>query len=415
LVLAIITGFASVTWQLRRISREESITRRNLYTADMNRVQQAWEQGNLQDAQELLKVHKPQAGKADLRGFEWRYLTNLCQDESRFTFTNVHFAGERRGLTLATDGRTVIAASGDTLKWLDWRKPRDVQTTTAGPKAIAGLSMAMDQPGLVAYRTDRIKALSSTREALLGAGLAPEWGGFPDPEWGGAFALSWDGALLAASGTNSTVRIFDVKTGQPLGPKFYLGENEGVLSLAFSPDAKYLACGTLGTKIHILEAPQLKQVHVLTNHTAFVTCLAFDRSGRKLVSGCNDSHILVWTFPECIPVADLTGHQGWIGDLAFSPDGRRAVSLLIPGSKAHRCARVAVHADRERLGRGELVAEAGHDEDARLEAHSRQVPKAHGAALMVSSAKEHEGWVLLLPSRNRHRAGPRAESPVAPA
>src|SRR5207244_2614769 len=34
LVLAILIGFASVTWQLRRIRREESITRRNLYTAD---------------------------------------------------------------------------------------------------------------------------------------------------------------------------------------------------------------------------------------------------------------------------------------------------------------------------------------------------------------------------------------------
>ena len=40
-----------------------------------------------------------------------------------------------------------------------------------------------------------------------------------------------------------------------------------------------------GTKIHILEAPRLKQVNVLTNHTAFVGCLAFDRTGKKLVSG----------------------------------------------------------------------------------------------------------------------------------
>src|SRR4030095_9987248 len=98
-------------------------------------------------------------------GFEWRYLWKLCANESLFTFTNIHFAGERRGLTLAANGKTVIAASGDTLKWLDWQKPSDEQTMTVLPKAIAGLSMAMDQPGLVAYRTDRIKALSSTREA----------------------------------------------------------------------------------------------------------------------------------------------------------------------------------------------------------------------------------------------------------
>jgi hypothetical protein len=265
LVLAILIGFAGVTWQLRRLRREESIARRNLYTADMNRVLQAWDAGSLQLAQELLQAHSPQAGKEDLRGFEWRYLSKLCQDESRVTFTNVDFAGRQGGLTLAADANTVIAANGDTLKWLNSQKQREVQTIIVSPKAkaITGLSMAADQPGLVAYRTDRIRVFSLTGEMLLGGGLDPGLGGGLDPDFDGAFALSWDGFLLAASGTNSTVRIFDVKTGKQLGPDFDLGENERVRSLAFSPDTKYLACGTLGYKIHILEAPLLKRVNVL--------------------------------------------------------------------------------------------------------------------------------------------------------
>ena len=121
LVLAILIGFAGVTWQLGRVSREESIVRRNLYTSDMNLAHQAWKEGDLQSAQTLLRAHLPEAGKGDLRGFEWRYLWNLCQDESRFTLTNIHFLG-RHGLVLAADGQTLIAASGDTLKWLDCQK-----------------------------------------------------------------------------------------------------------------------------------------------------------------------------------------------------------------------------------------------------------------------------------------------------
>jgi WD40 repeat protein len=325
LVLAITVGFAGVLVELRRVKDGESNLRRNLYTSNMNLAHLAWEEGNLQRAQKLLLGHVPQAGKEDLRGFEWRYLWKLCQDESHFTFTNVHFVGDRHGLAQAADRQTVIAASGDTLKWLNGQKQREVQTITVGPKAITRLSMAIDQPGLVAYRTDRVNALSPTEEALLGSGLPPDLGGGPDPILDGAFALSWDGALLAASGTNSTVRIFIVKTREQLGPEFSLGKNEDIYSLAFSPDARYLACGTAGTKIHILEAPSLKRVNELKAHTSIVGCLAFDRAGKKLVSSA-DSHIRVWSFPDCGLAADLPGQQGMVGDLAFSPDGLRLAS-----------------------------------------------------------------------------------------
>ncbi len=316
LVLAILLGFAGVTSKLHEVRQAELIVRRNLYTADMSRVYQAWGEGSLQRAEDLLRAHIPQADEEDLRGFEWRYLWQLCRDESRFTFTSVHFAGENHGLAMAADGRTVIAASGSSLKWLDGHEQREVRILTASTKPVNGISMAADQPGLVAYRTDRINILSPTSEVLLGGGL--------DPKWDGAFALSTDGAQLAAAGTNSTVRIYEVKTGQPLGPEISLGENRKVYSIAFSPDAKYLACAT--TEIYILELPTLRRVNRFKAHTAFIHCLAFDRTGTKLVSGGGDSHIRVWSFPDCGPVADLTGHQGWIGDLAFSPDGQRLVS-----------------------------------------------------------------------------------------
>jgi len=330
LVLAL--GLMGVLWEWRRATVSESQTLRTLYTADMNLAHQAWNEGSLQRAQKLLRAHLPQAGKEDLRGFEWRYLWRLCQDESRVTFTNVHFAGNSHGLALAADGQTLIAASGDSLKWLDRQKHREVQVITVGTNAIDGLSMSGEQPGLVAYHTDKIKALSPTGEELLGGGLGPGLGGGASVGSDGAFALSWDGSMLAASGTIlSTVRIFAVKTGKPVGPAFSLGENENIESLAFSPDSRYLACGTLGTKIHILEAPSLKPANVLTGHAASVAFLAFDRAGGKLASRGGDAHIHVRSFPDCRLLADLADRGGGFGDLAFSPDGL----LLASGQTDH--------------------------------------------------------------------------------
>jgi len=326
-------GLMGILWQWRRATVSGTTSRRNLYTADMNLAQQAWNEGSLQRAQKLLRAHLPQAGKEDLRGFEWRYLWRLCQDESRITFTNVHFAGNSHGLALAADDQTLIAAGGDSLKWLDRQKHREVQTLTTATNPINGLSMSGDKPGLVAYHTDKINALSPAGEELLGGGLAPGLGGGSGGS-GGAFALSWDGSMLAASGSNSTpstVQIFDVNTGKPVGPGFNLGEDEIIGSLAFSPDSRYLACGTLGTKIHILEAPSLKPVNVFTGHAAGVAFLAFDRAGGKLVSRGGDGHIHVRSFPDGRRLADLPDRGGGFGDLALSPDGL----LLASGQTDH--------------------------------------------------------------------------------
>ncbi|HAF15664.1 MAG TPA: hypothetical protein DCK99_18605 [Blastocatellia bacterium] len=114
LILVVAVAFAGVLWQLHRLEREQAIERRNLYTADMNLAHQAWQEGNLQNAQALLRAHLPKAGEEDLRGFEWRYLWQLCQDESRFTFSNIKFnartpasAGvDRREMVLSGDGHT---------------------------------------------------------------------------------------------------------------------------------------------------------------------------------------------------------------------------------------------------------------------------------------------------------------------
>jgi len=332
--LVFAVGAIGVLWEWRRATVSESLATRKLYTADMNLAHQAWDEGSLLRAQQFLQAHLPQAGEEDLRGFEFRYLWKLCQDESRVTFTNVHFAGHSHGLALAADGQTLIAASGDSLKWLDPQKHREVQIITLGTKAIDGLSMSRDPPGLVAYHTDKVKVLSTAGEDILGGGLVPGLREGPAVVADSAFAISWDGTMLAASGSNTmlgTVRIYNVKTGKPVGPAVSLGKDEEIESLAFSPDARYLACGTLGTNIHILEAPSLKIVRVLPGHAASVTFLVFDRSGGKLASRGGDAHIHVLSFPDGRLLANLHDRGGGFGDLAFSPDG----SLLASGQTDH--------------------------------------------------------------------------------
>src|SRR5262249_46462973 len=51
-------------------------------TGALNVALQRWEEGNAKGANELLSAQVPKKSEPDRRGFEWRYLWNLCRDET---------------------------------------------------------------------------------------------------------------------------------------------------------------------------------------------------------------------------------------------------------------------------------------------------------------------------------------------
>src|SRR5262249_4085584 len=59
--------------------------RQQAYAADMNLAQHALALNNIGRAAELLNRQRPQAGEADLRGWEWRYLWQQCRSDALLT------------------------------------------------------------------------------------------------------------------------------------------------------------------------------------------------------------------------------------------------------------------------------------------------------------------------------------------
>ena len=66
--------------------RQELVARRTAYASDMNLVQQALADYDLSRAQALLDRQRPAPGQQDLRGWEWRYLWQFCQNDATATF-----------------------------------------------------------------------------------------------------------------------------------------------------------------------------------------------------------------------------------------------------------------------------------------------------------------------------------------
>jgi WD40 repeat protein len=75
----------------------------------------------------------------------------------------------------------------------------------------------------------------------------------------------------------------------------FLGHNNSVRSITFSPDGKYLASGSDDTTVKLWSVESQKEIATLQGHRKDVTSVAFSRDGNYLASGSKDSTIKLWS------------------------------------------------------------------------------------------------------------------------
>ena len=98
-----------------------------------------------------------------------------------------------------------------------------------------------------------------------------------------------------------------------------------VNDVKFSPDGKYLAVAT-SVGIELRDAVTLKMERLLTGHTDKVWSVAFSPNGKTLASGSIDHTIKLWDVATGSLIRTLTGHTDYVRSVAFSPDGRTVAS-----------------------------------------------------------------------------------------
>lgn len=203
--------------------------------------------------------------------------------------------------------------------------------TREGQVEIRRVQSADEQPLPGAAATTRLHQLSLGSTAPSGN---PSGHSSADPVTIQHLALSPDNRLLLGLGSDASVRLWRVESGELVATlKGHQGASStGVASriatARFSPDSTRIVTTGADHTAMVWEAQTGQRLGVLS-HSAPVTSASFSPDGLSIVTTTRDGTVRISDATTGDPRLVLSGHQGPVLDAQFSPDGR---SLVTAGS-----------------------------------------------------------------------------------
>jgi WD40 repeat protein len=93
--------------------------------------------------------------------------------------------------------------------------------------------------------------------------------------------------------------------------------SDAVLSVAFSPDGKYLASSSADRFVRVVELATGKVARAFEGHTGYVLDVAWKRDGRLLASAGADNVIKIWDFVTGERRKNIEGANKEVTSIAF--------------------------------------------------------------------------------------------------
>src|SRR5262249_45431099 len=148
--------------------------------------------------------------------------------------------------------------------------------------------------------------------------------GKPLNEWSlrstAALAIAPDASMLASvdgETEDKNVHLWDVATGQKIDK--LRGHKRSVVSVAFSSDGKRIGSGNPYEPILVWDVATRSILHSLEQNQGGLS-LRFSPDGNAIAAANMDGTIRRWVVESGDELPVLAGYRGWVNALAFSPD-----------------------------------------------------------------------------------------------
>jgi WD40 repeat protein len=230
---------------------------------------------------------------------------------------------------LAWDGGPVLASAGGGKILLRAAADGKLLHTLPADRQVRALAMSPDGKLLASSGDDPTIQVWELETGKLVASLRDH------TDWVLCLAFAPDGKALASGGYDGLVRLWDAGSGKkvrdlsaaPVPPPKQPPEVSAVLSLAFSPDGKTVAIGSADGLIRLANVADGKMVRALPGHTSAVAGLAFHPGGKLLASAGKDRTVRLWDPTNGQALKVLEGHTAWVQGIVFVLHGTRLASV----------------------------------------------------------------------------------------
>jgi hypothetical protein len=145
-----------------------------------------------------------------------------------------------------------------------------------------------------------------------------------------SLSVSPDGKWLAGGSWGGQLILVDLNTNTPV--VLVDDPNAQILSVKFSPDGKTIAYGTFEKNdnrglVKLYNVGQRKVERQFSGHRAGVYDVEFSPDGKLLASAGSDRRLQMWVldFPEDLPI-QMDNNNGFIWDIEFSRDSRYLIA-----------------------------------------------------------------------------------------
>lgn len=152
----------------------------------------------------------------------------------------------------------------------------------------------------------------------------------PSETWSLAFAPATEGEQLqvaVAGGSSNTVRIIDVAASKELTTLAMPAGDEKqrkerfVLSVAYSPDGRRLAAGSMDGTVAVFDVASGQMLHSLKGHFKPVRGVTFTPDSKFVLTACDDMHAHMYDAEHGALVEAFSGHESWVLSVCCHPDG----------------------------------------------------------------------------------------------